>query len=75
MILQSQEMFSVDADGEGHFTGHQKKRCNRGKSACLNAWLLSLAFKVCALVALHDYDVDVTTRRRWAYDCPVGRGK
>ena len=60
--ISKPEMFSVDADGRGHFYGHPEKGAIVAK-ALLKRLALSqhLSNEVCALVALHDYDVDVTT--------------
>lgn len=56
------EMFSVDADGRGHFYGHPEKGAIVAKDLFKRLALSQhLSNEVCALVALHDYDVDVTT--------------
>ncbi|UQF78808.1 MAG: HD domain-containing protein [Lancefieldella parvula] len=56
------EMFSVDADGRGHFYGHPEKGAVVAKALFKRLALSQhLSNEVCALVALHDYDVDVTT--------------
>ena len=56
------EMFSTDADGRGHFYGHPEKGAVVAK-ALLKRLTFSqhLSNEVCALVALHDFDVEVTT--------------
>lgn len=56
------EMFSVDADGRGHFYGHPEKGAIVARDLFKRLALSQhLSNKVCALVALHDYDVNVTT--------------
>lgn len=56
------EMFSVDADGRGHFYGHPEKGAIVAKVLFKRLALSQhLSNEVCALVALHDYDVNVTT--------------
>ena len=56
------EMFSVDADGRGHFYGHPEKGADVAKVLLKRLALPQhLINEVCALVALHDYDVDITT--------------
>ena len=56
------EMFSVDADGRGHFYGHPEKGADVAKVLLKRlAVPQRLINEICALVALHDYDVDVTT--------------
>ncbi len=56
------EMFSVDADGRGHFYGHPEKGADVAKVLLKRLALPQhLINEICALVALHDYDVDVTT--------------
>ncbi len=56
------EMFTTDADGRGHFYGHPEKGAVVAK-ALLKRLALSqhLSNEVCALVALHDFDVEITT--------------
>ncbi len=60
MILQSQKCLALTADGRGHLYGHPKRGCGKGATKRL-ALSQHLSNEVCALVALHDYDVDVTT--------------
>ena len=56
------EMFTTDANGRGHFYGHPEKGAVVAK-ALLKRLALSqhLSNEVCALVALHDFDVEIAT--------------
>ena len=56
------EMFSTDADGRGHFYGHPERGAVVAKALVKRLALSQrLSNEVCALVALHDFDVEITT--------------
>ena len=60
--ISKPDMFSVDADGRGHFYGHPEKGALVAKALLKRLALPQhLIREVCALVALHDFDVKVTT--------------